>query len=67
MELFLCHIGGLEPGKVTKKWAGIGKGLFISPENYMISISDGVDPEAMEPLLVGEAICIDMALKEKPG
>src|SRR5688572_20590115 len=31
--------GGREVGQVTKKWAGLGKELFTSADNYMISLT----------------------------
>lgn len=31
---------GSEIGRVTKKWAGIGKELFTSADNYVISLSE---------------------------
>ena len=54
---------GQQLGVVTKKWAGIGKELFTSADNYIVDIS----PEAgagLAPLLLAGAIAIDMVLKE---
>src|SRR5262245_13349418 len=36
---FLTPDGG-ELGVVTKKWAGLGKELFTSADNYLVSITD---------------------------
>ncbi len=56
---------GQELAQVSKKWAGIGKELFTSADNYMLKIADSVpqnDPIRM--LIVAAVICIDMVLKE---
>jgi uncharacterized protein YxjI len=54
-----------ELANVTKKWAGLGKELFTSADNYMLSIKDGVAPNAPERILILAAVvCIDMVLKE---
>ena len=57
---------GIEFGKVTKKWAGIGKELFTSADNYMISINEGREfrPESA-PLLLAAGLAIDTVYKEK--
>ena len=56
---------GTEIGKVTKKWAGIGKELFTSADNYVISISEGGGqaPEA-NALLLAAGLSIDIVFKE---
>lgn len=51
-------------GQVTKKWAGIGKELFTSADNYVVSLSEEVDPVGTGALLLAAALCIDMVLKE---
>ncbi|RMD85715.1 MAG: oxidoreductase [Candidatus Dadabacteria bacterium] len=55
---------GRELGRVTKKWAGVGKELFTSADNYVVSLADGTDPKATGPLLLAAAISIDLVLKE---
>jgi uncharacterized protein YxjI len=57
---------GREVGTVTKKWAGIGKELFTSADNYIISFTDGVSnsPDACA-LLLAAGIAIDTVFKEK--
>ena len=54
-----------EIGSVTKKWAGLGKELFTSADNYVISLSDlsGVNPEA-SALLLAAGLSIDIVFKE---
>jgi uncharacterized protein YxjI len=50
---------------VAKKWAGLGKELFTSADNYMISIDESVAPDdAARPLILAAVMCIDMVLKE---
>lgn len=56
----------IEFAKVTKKWAGIGKELFTTADNYVLQINDTVranDP--MRPLIMAAVMCIDMVLKER--
>jgi hypothetical protein len=53
---------GQEMGLVTKKWAGLGKELFTSSDNYIVEIKDGT---ANNALLLAAAIAIDTVLKEK--
>jgi uncharacterized protein YxjI len=57
---------GSEIGKVTKKWAGLGKELFTSADNYIIALSDtaAIRPEAA-PLLLAAGLAIDTVFKEK--
>lgn len=53
---------GQEMGLVTKKWAGFGKELFTSADNYIVEIKEGT---ANNGLLLAAAIAIDTVLKEK--
>lgn len=57
---------GKEIGLVTKKWAGIGKELFTSADNYLISINDLGDKQmAYGALLLAAGIAIDTVYKDK--
>lgn len=50
---------------VSKKWAGLGKELFTSADNYMLSINDSVKAaDSTRILIVAAVMCIDMVLKE---
>ena len=50
---------------VTKKWAGIGKELLTSADNYVLDISDSVEKaNPLRRLIFAAVICIDMVLKE---
>ncbi len=51
--------------RVNKKWGGIGKEMFTSADNYMLEISDEVQPEdSARQLIMAAVLCIDMVLKE---
>jgi uncharacterized protein YxjI len=50
---------------VSKKWAGLGKELFTTADNYILNIFENVsthDPKRI--LILGAVLCIDMVLKE---
>src|SRR5262245_44641058 len=49
---------------VTKKWAGIGRELFTSADNYIIDLSDDVKDADMRRLLFAAPITADMVYKE---
>ena len=54
-----------ELASVSKKWAGIGKELFTSADNYVLKIDEKVNAEDPTRLLILAAVmCIDMVLKE---
>lgn len=54
-----------EYAHVTKKWAGLGKELFTSADNYVLEIADGVaENDAVRKLILAAVMCIDMVLKE---
>lgn len=57
--------GGTELAQVSKKWAGIGRELFTSADNYVLSISPDVPPgHPVRKLILAAVMCIDMVLKE---
>ena len=56
--------GEAELGIVTKKWAGVGKELFTSADNYIISIN-GEPDESINTLLLAAGLAIDTIYKEK--
>ncbi|MBC8111523.1 MAG: RNAase [Verrucomicrobia bacterium] len=56
---------GQEFASVNKKWAGIGKELFTTADNYVLQISDKIPPEhPLRGLIIAAVMCIDMVLKE---
>ena len=62
---FRFMAGDNELARVTKKWAGIGKELFTSADNYVLQISDQVPADnPVRQLILGAVMCIDMVLKE---
>jgi uncharacterized protein YxjI len=57
--------GNSELAQVSKKWAGIGRELFTSADNYMLSVNDSVRKEdPVRILILAAVMCIDMVLKE---
>ena len=62
---FVFSADGKELGKVSKKWAGFGKELFTTADNYMIQISPDLHPEShVRKLILAAVMCIDMVFKE---
>ena len=62
---FRFMAGDNELASVSKKWAGIGKELFTSADNYILQISDDVPSDNPVRILIMAAVmCIDMVLKE---
>jgi len=62
---FAFKSGEQELGKVSKKWAGFGRELFTSADNYMLQISEQVPADnPIRLLILGAVMCIDMVLKE---
>jgi uncharacterized protein YxjI len=54
-----------ELAHVTKEWAGLGKELFTSADNYVLEISDLVPADSVvRHLILAAVMCIDMVLKE---
>jgi uncharacterized protein YxjI len=57
---------GEELGKVTKKWAGIGKELFTTADNYAIALNETA-PRSQESvaMLLAAGLAVDTVYKEK--
>lgn len=53
-----------EIGTITKKWAGIGKELFTSADNYIIALNKESTPEKAI-LLLAAGLAVDTIYKEK--
>ena len=50
---------------VSKQWAGLGKEMFTSADNYMLEINDSVPHNnRLRMLIMAAVMCIDMVLKE---
>jgi uncharacterized protein YxjI len=57
--------GENELAHVSKKWAGIGKELFTSADNYVLEIAESVPTDSVaRQLILAAVMCIDMVLKE---
>ena len=57
---------GQELGSVNKKWAGLGKELFTTADNYLITLNDNGDmQQASSALLLAAGLAIDTVYKEK--
>ena len=52
-----------EIGTITKKWAGIGKELFTTADNYMIALNQEPKPENAI-LLLAAGLAVDTIYKE---
>ena len=53
-----------EIGSITKKWAGIGKELFTSADNYIIALKGASSPER-SALLLAAGLAVDTVYKER--
>jgi len=57
--------GERQLAQVSKEWAGLGKEMFTSADNYVLNIADDVAAEApVRKLIMAAVMCIDMVLKE---
>ncbi|MDB5106281.1 MAG: hypothetical protein JWP91_3970 [Fibrobacteres bacterium] len=59
----ITDMSGNEIGAITKKWAGIGKELFTTADNYMIALKDPAPGKAI--LLLAAGLAVDTVYKEK--
>ena len=54
-----------ELASISKKWAGIGKELFTSADNYILAINENVSSnDQSRTLMLAAVLCIDFLLKE---
>lgn len=57
--------GQEELASVSKQWAGLGKEMFTSADNYMLEIKNTVPSgNPVRALILAAVVCIDMVLKE---
>ncbi|MEO7426309.1 MAG: phospholipid scramblase-related protein [Fibrobacteria bacterium] len=59
----ILDIGGKEIGTISKKWAGLGKELFTSADNYMIALHAEAAP-GKAVLLLAAGLALDTVYKE---
>lgn len=62
-DFHIADATGAEIGRITKKWAGIGKEMFTSADNYMVEIAPGVTGP-LRSLAFAAAAGVDTALKQ---
>ena len=56
---------GRELGVITKKWAGIGKELFTTADQYAISLSEtATSNTGLSTLLLAAGLAVDLVYKE---
>jgi uncharacterized protein YxjI len=57
---------GQELGVVTKQWGGLGKELFTTADNYLISVHDAAGgSQATKALLLAAGLAIDTVFHER--
>jgi uncharacterized protein YxjI len=62
---FKFMFGDRELAVVSKKWSGLGRELFTSADNYVLSIDETVPRGSHgRKLILAAVLCIDMVLKE---
>lgn len=62
---FRFMTGETELGHVAKKWAGLGREMFTSADNYVLEINDRIPADnPVRKLILAAIMCIDMVLKE---
>ena len=55
----------IEFAHVSKKWAGLGKEMFTTADNYMLEVDEKVPADSpLRVLILAAVMCIDMVLKE---
>ena len=63
---FTFERDGVMFGRVSKTWAGLGKELFTSADNYVLTIDDRVPPDGqLRPLMVATVLVLDLLLSGK--
>ncbi len=65
-DFSVCDASGAEVARVTKKWAGLGRELFTTADNYVVSVPSPL-AEPLRSIVVASALCIDTALKQDSG
>jgi uncharacterized protein YxjI len=65
-DFSVCGASGAEVARVTKKWAGLGRELFTTADNYVVSVPSPL-AEPLRSIVVASALCIDTALKQDSG
>jgi len=63
---FQIKKGGLELGKITKKWSGLVKESFTDADNFGITFPEGIDL-SQKAVLLGAVFLIDFIHFENSG
>lgn len=62
---FSFGLDGVEFGRVTKKWSGIGRELLTTADSYVLSMApDLARDHPLRKLILAAVLCIDFVLKE---
>ena len=62
-DFTFTDVQGKQIGRVSKKWAGIGKELFTTADNYMISLEQANPAHAL--LLLAAGLSVDIIFNER--
>ena len=62
-DFHIADAAGTEVGRITKKWAGLGKEMFTTADNYMVEISPAL-AGPLRMLAFAAAAGVDTALKQ---
>ena len=54
---------GTEVARISKEWAGFGKEVFTTADNYVLEIKQPIEDPLLS-LVVAAALCVDTALKQ---
>lgn len=65
-DFHVVDTGEREIGRITKKWAGVGKELFTTADNYLIDIDPSVTGD-LRLMLLAAGAGIDTAIKQSGG
>ena len=62
-DFHITDASGTQVAVITKKWAGLGKEVFTTADNYVLEILQPLEDPLLS-LVVGSALCVDTALKQ---
>lgn len=65
-DFAILDASGQEVGRVNKKWAGIGKEMFTTADNYVIQLNEGLHGQ-LRMLALASGAAIDTVLKQHKG
>lgn len=59
----LVDAAGVEVGRITKTWEGLGKTLFTTADDYLLEVQPGL-AGTLRQLVFASAAAVDLALKQ---